>query len=278
MPRIRSLKPEFWSDTRLSKLAALERLVFLCLWSMADDEGRIEGDADTVWRFGSFREDSREVAKALAALQRLSRIVLYEVDGNPYILVCNFLKHQRIDHASRSKLPPPSEGCDLLGHSSRVLASSREPSSSDQGAGSREQGGIPETSSPAGKPARKPVDNSPDPEKAELWRIAKGLLMREDGIDQERAGSIVGELVRDYGQFRVLAVVREAAQTQPASPHAWLRAACQERLAKGSEVPWWRSEEGTLAKAKDLNLAAKPGETMDAFRARIARHTGEKAA
>lgn len=140
MPRIRSVKPEFWQDSRMSRLPALERLVFLCTWSMADDEGRIEGDALAVWRFGSFREDSREVARALEALRGLGRLVLYEVEGNPYIQVTHFSKHQRIDHASKSKYPAPTDSCNLLSESSRVIRESSRILAPDleQGAGSRD--------------------------------------------------------------------------------------------------------------------------------------------
>ena len=140
MARIRSLKPEFWQDSRMAKLPALERLVFLCTWSMADDEGRIEGDALAVWRFGSFREDSREVARVLETLRSLKRVVLYEVEGNPYIQIVNFRKHQRIDHPSKSKCPAPTEGCELISEASRGIQESSRILAPDQGAGIRDQG------------------------------------------------------------------------------------------------------------------------------------------
>lgn len=140
MPRIRSIKPEFWQDTRMARLAALERLVFICLWSMADDEGRLEGDAETVRRFGSFREDSREVASALATLANLSRIVVYEVDGNPYIAIAHFNRHQKIDKPSASKLPDPSKGCALFGEDSRAFSEPSRKVAQDQGSGIRDHG------------------------------------------------------------------------------------------------------------------------------------------
>lgn len=142
MARIRSIKPEFWQDSRMASQTALVRLVFLCLWSMADDEGRLEGDALAVWRFGSFREDSREVASALETLRGLARVVLYEVEGNPYIQIVKFTKHQRIDHASKSKYPAYTKGCDLLQESSREIRESSRIVAPDleQGAGSRDQG------------------------------------------------------------------------------------------------------------------------------------------
>lgn len=41
MARIRTIKPEFWSDEKLSPLAPIDRLTFLGLISMADDYGRV---------------------------------------------------------------------------------------------------------------------------------------------------------------------------------------------------------------------------------------------
>jgi len=65
--RIRTIKPEFWTDQRMSRMAAIERLVFLCLISMADDEGRVEADYEAVWHFGFPREDSRTLANSPTA-------------------------------------------------------------------------------------------------------------------------------------------------------------------------------------------------------------------
>lgn len=228
MPRIRSVKPEFWTDSRMARMSALERLVFLCLWSMADDEGRIEGDALTVWRFGAFREDSREIANALDALRGTQRVRLYEVDGNPYIEVVNFTKHQKIDHAKASKLPAYSSGCDLL---SEIVANPREPSrivAPDQGSGIRDQGSRSrdQGSGKNGAAASPPVD----PVKEEVWRTGKAILA-EQGMSTDAAGRFLGGLVKDYGQLLVLQAVRDCAETAPAEARSWLVARCQERRA-----------------------------------------------
>lgn len=108
MARIRSLKPEFWTDMRLARLPAMSRLVFLCLISMADDEGRIEGDAETVWHFGFPRESVEDVTSALRTLVECSRIVLYRGDdGVPVVAIPTFRRHQRVDRPYPSKLPAP---------------------------------------------------------------------------------------------------------------------------------------------------------------------------
>ena len=154
---------------------ALVRTVFLCTWSMADDEGRIEGDALAVWRFGSFREDSREVASALHSLRSIGRILIYEVAGNPYIQIVNFTKHQRIDHPSKSKYPEYSNGSDLLQEDSRgLLEGSRKLAPDlDLGTGTKEQGS---RNREQGGRAAKPEPYAPGPE-IKSWAEKRGFAL-----------------------------------------------------------------------------------------------------
>jgi hypothetical protein len=43
MPRIRTIKPEFWTDFKLAnELTRDQRLVYMALISEADDEGRLQ--------------------------------------------------------------------------------------------------------------------------------------------------------------------------------------------------------------------------------------------
>lgn len=147
MPRIRSIKPEFWQDQKLSRLPALTRLVYICLWSMADDEGRVEADSETVWHFGFPREDRGEVAKSLRVLAESSRIVLYRgANGSECIAIPRWLSHQKIDKPSRSKIEaPPAFSADSANPPRTFVEDST--TDRDQGSGIREgikdQGSIP---------------------------------------------------------------------------------------------------------------------------------------
>jgi len=133
MARIRTVKPEFWTDVRLSRLPTLSRLVFLCAISMADDEGRIEGDAETIRNFGFPRESVEDVSKALRALVESSRITRYAgPEGIPLMAIPTFTKHQKIDRSTRSKLPAPPT---LTSDSTSPRRAFVEPSLLDQGSG-----------------------------------------------------------------------------------------------------------------------------------------------
>lgn len=222
MARIRSIKPAFWQDSRLARLPTLTRLVYICLWSMADDFGRIEGDAETVWHFGFPREPLDDVARALANLREASRVVPYRGgDGIDCLFLPYFTKHQKIDHPTESKLPaPPTLTTDsrTIRESSRALAKTCGGLDGIGGDGKGldprvvpEAGDQPVPRSPKAEPKPKPA--KPLPPIATLWnriaadaglpkvaawtsardRAAKGALAEEPDLGiWERAFRAVG--------------------------------------------------------------------------------------
>ena len=107
MARIRSIKPEFWQDERLAKLSRDDRLLFLGLISAADDEGRMRGSPLLIKALVFPYEADFDLEAALERLVSARRIVRYECDGESFIWVRNFNKHQRIDKPSKSALPEP---------------------------------------------------------------------------------------------------------------------------------------------------------------------------
>lgn len=110
MARIRTLKPEFWGDEKLSRLDPLTRLVFLGLMSLADDAGRL---VDNVKALDGqlFPATDDSCANALATLAELSRITRYESEsGQRLIQVANWHRHQKVDKPSRYTLPAPARG------------------------------------------------------------------------------------------------------------------------------------------------------------------------
>lgn len=113
MARIRTIKPGFWTDEKLSQMPALVRMTFLGLISaMADDAGRCKGDVRlvkaAVWPLDD-EMTSAVVAEHLAKIADAGRIQVYVVDGARYIQIVNWKKHQRIDKPRPSELPEPPE-------------------------------------------------------------------------------------------------------------------------------------------------------------------------
>lgn len=109
MPRIRTIKPEFWADEKLAPLPVIDRLVFLGLVSMADDAGRL---IDSVRQIDGmlfpFTEDT--CGPSLETLARLSRIRRYTSEsGQRLIQIEGWERHQKIDNPSRYTLPAPPQ-------------------------------------------------------------------------------------------------------------------------------------------------------------------------
>jgi hypothetical protein len=109
--RIRTIKPEFWGDEKVSRLQRPVRLTFLGLISAAsDDAGRCRGNPRAV-RAAVYPLDedisTEEISAHLDQLAAVGLIKLYSVNSEPYIEIANFTRHQRIQRPSPSQLPPP---------------------------------------------------------------------------------------------------------------------------------------------------------------------------
>lgn len=106
MARIRTIKPEFWTDSKIVALPPLARLLFIGLWNFADDEGRMPYEPVTI-KLQILPLDPTDLSEEIGALRRNSMLVVYEVDGKQYLQISNFEKHQKVDKRKPSKLPPP---------------------------------------------------------------------------------------------------------------------------------------------------------------------------
>jgi len=127
MPRIRSIKPDFFKDEHIASLTVTERLCFVGLWCCADRAGRMEYRPKYL-HIELFPYEPRvEMEKLLIGLSSGDHpfIQIYEVGGKKYIQIINFDKHQRPHHTERdSEFPDPSSGVTvkepLLDGESRV--------------------------------------------------------------------------------------------------------------------------------------------------------------
>ena len=109
MPRIRTVKPEFWSDEKLSLLDPLTRLVFLGLISMADDHGRLVDNVKLLdgQLFPNTDDSSRD---SLETLSRIGRVLRYRAaNGQTVLQIVNWDRHQKVTHPGKEVLPPPDD-------------------------------------------------------------------------------------------------------------------------------------------------------------------------
>lgn len=134
MPRIRTIKPEFPQSETMGRVSREARLLFIQLWTVADDSGRARGNSRVLASLlYPYDDDARDLIDGwMAELESVDAVRRYMVDGDTFLEICNWLKHQKIDKPSASKFPRFDEG-------SRILANPREPSSGDRDQG-RDQG------------------------------------------------------------------------------------------------------------------------------------------
>lgn len=128
MARIRTIKPEFPQSESMGRVSREARLLYVNLWTVVDDEGRARGSSRMLASLLYPYDDDAPtlMERWLYELDIEGCIRRYEVEGSTYIDLPNWLKHQRIDKPSKSRLPAFEEG-------SRVVAKPREESTTDLG-------------------------------------------------------------------------------------------------------------------------------------------------
>lgn len=117
MARIRSIRPEFWSDRKVGSVSRDARLLFVALWNFADDEGFGRALPKELAGFAFPYDDDVESASIRRWLDELSMktlLILYEVSGEPYYQIPTFSKHQKIDRPTKSRLPKPTDEGAIL--------------------------------------------------------------------------------------------------------------------------------------------------------------------
>lgn len=112
MARKRMIDPGFWTDEKLGTCSRDERLLFMGLISNADDDGRLPGHP-ALLKSMIFPYDyditPEDVEKWAQNLFKKQLIAIYKANGQTYIWVCNFSKHQSIKKKTDSKLPAPPD-------------------------------------------------------------------------------------------------------------------------------------------------------------------------
>lgn len=109
MARIRTIKPEFWTSEQVVECSPNARLMFIGLMNFVDDNGvhpakpmRIKMQVFPGDGFGA-----SEISDFISELENAGLIRCYEVDGEAYLQITGFTKHQRIDQPSY-KFPLPN--------------------------------------------------------------------------------------------------------------------------------------------------------------------------
>ena len=116
MARKRMIDPSIWQSEDFSELSNLAKLVFIALFSLADDDGR--GRANPVYLRNTifpYNEDLRstDIEKALSEISLNMSVIFYSCDGSKYYALTNWDKWQKIDKPTPSKIPEYKENMKI---------------------------------------------------------------------------------------------------------------------------------------------------------------------
>jgi len=146
MARIRSVHPGLFTDEAFVSCSALSRVLFIGLWTEADDQGLFEWKPITI-KMRLLPVDNADVPALLEELEAANMIRRYEHDGRQFGAIRNFCKFQRPKKPNAVHFMPPEF---------RTYVASSAASS------------VPDKASPiiGGKPAND--DAQPVPQKGEI--------------------------------------------------------------------------------------------------------------
>jgi hypothetical protein len=187
MARARLLKPGFFTNETLAELSPLHRLCYEGLWTLADREGRLEDRPKRI-KLQVLPFDDVDIDQILSDLEQQGFVQRYVQEGERYIAIPTFLKHQN-PHVNEPKsvIPPPSKK-----HSSSTRRKQDENHASTRAApedSSSSTRAAPEDSSSSTRAA--PEDSggvlirSLDPES----ESRSGVLIRSRSLDPESGGA-----------------------------------------------------------------------------------------
>ena len=107
MARIRSIKPDFFTDDRLAECSFAARLFAIAILTVADREGRME-DRPRKLKAQLLPYDDLDVEALLRELVKIGYLIRYEVGGERYIAIPGFKRHQQPHiKESASTIPAP---------------------------------------------------------------------------------------------------------------------------------------------------------------------------
>ena len=197
MPRIRTLKPEIWQSQDFVALDNLGKLTFIALITLADDEGRVKTDAHHLAVTCLHGNRAPAIEKALSVLVQRRMLVIYRHRETIYMALVNWSVHQRVSHATPSRIPPPPESPE----SSGGFASAPEDSGAsararaDRSIGSDLSMHPPNPPSPGGMRAERKPTQPMSPRAVELVQGFQALgYAQPSASDRMKAEEYVTEL------------------------------------------------------------------------------------
>jgi len=244
MARIRSVHPGLFTDEGFVSCTSFARLLFIGLWTEADDQGVFEWKPLTL-KMRLFPADNVTIETLLGELQDRGFLRSYDVDGREYGAIRNFRKFQR-PKAPKEVHPIPPGLRRYVGLSPviseipdaeppPVLPTEQMPPPMEEGGGRRNA--VPDGTDAAASsggladmPLAQVALAGADP-KAALFKHGLAWLAAETGKPPRSLKSLLGRWLKLSGNDdRAVYDLLAGAQAQRiADPVSWITAALSER-------------------------------------------------
>ncbi len=116
MSKQRFIWPSIWVSENFLELNFRQRLLFIGMFSLADDEGRIKASPISI-KAAVFPVDNvslEEIKSDLQVLYKTGCILLYKVNSEIFASIVKWDIYQHPKYKVASKIPPPGNETDLL--------------------------------------------------------------------------------------------------------------------------------------------------------------------
>jgi hypothetical protein len=197
MPRIRTIKPDFWNDEKLAQEPETIMLTFIGTWNFSDDYGVVKGNPVLLKSFIYPYKDKLRIdtfSTWLKRLVELDAIIPFSYRGESFYYIRTFREHQKVEKPSKARNCPEDELTQILNKLGYILLGTGEVIKSDNilrtlpdysppykeivKEGDKDIGnGLEPIGSPGGKPPLQP----PDPSK-ELKEAYKSVQKSTESI------------------------------------------------------------------------------------------------
>jgi hypothetical protein len=104
MARIRTVKPEYWTDERVGECSVSARLLFIACWNFADDHGGLDRSSKQL-KAQAFPYDNIDCEPLVQELLNQRLLIEYEVGGKKYLHIKGFRTHQKVEKPARPRVP-----------------------------------------------------------------------------------------------------------------------------------------------------------------------------
>jgi len=150
MARIRTIKPEFWTDEKILECSLNGRLLFLGLLNFADDYGNIEGSPKVI-KSRILPLDDIDIIPLLEELAENKLIQEYSKNDSKFFHINGFRLHQKIDKPGKPRCPLHEDSANVP----RIVkesSGSPRPRKGREGRGGEGKGEVREVKDLSGKP------------------------------------------------------------------------------------------------------------------------------